>query len=201
MSFYIPRLTIPDCDRRLFEKIAVANPRFYDMNLIDGQLEIIMSLTHNKTNQIETCIVKQVTSWCDNNENMIGHCGGPTGCFILPNGDVLGPDASVVLYDRWNVLSEDEKDETFPQVTPNFIVELRSKSSSSPSCHRKMLRWMDGGAEEGFLIDPIADPQTVKIYTHDANTNKIIWQDHIKPQTITSQVLTGFTMNMQRILW
>ncbi|CAG8674705.1 6012_t:CDS:2, partial [Dentiscutata erythropus] len=44
---------------------------------------------------------------------------------------------------------------------------------------------------EGLLIDPIGNPRTVRIYTRDTNANNIIFQDHINPQSVTSQVLPG----------
>ncbi|CAG8701516.1 9071_t:CDS:1, partial [Acaulospora morrowiae] len=53
---------------------------------------------------------------------------------------------------------------------------------------------------EGVSIDPIANPPTVRVYSYNSNTNNVIWQEFINPQTITSQVLTGFVMNMQDIL-
>ncbi|RHZ63317.1 hypothetical protein Glove_330g28 [Diversispora epigaea] len=76
---------------------------------------------------------------------MVGHSGGSTVCYASITLQFI---ISMLLV--WNALSEDEKDETFPQVTPNFIVELHSRSSSYPSCHKKMLWWVNGGIEEGF---------------------------------------------------
>ncbi|CAG8828689.1 1731_t:CDS:2, partial [Dentiscutata erythropus] len=66
--------------------------------------------------------------------------------------NILGPDAYVVLINRWNTLSDDKKEATFPRVAPNFIVELRSSSSTYISCHRKMLTWINAGVEVSSLI-------------------------------------------------
>ncbi|CAG8827186.1 35308_t:CDS:2, partial [Racocetra persica] len=99
MSLYILCLTIPNCDYRLFEKITLANLRFYEINLIERQLEVIISPTHNKTNKRELKARKQVANWHDNNQNLVDHCSGPTGCFILSNSDILGSDVFVILID------------------------------------------------------------------------------------------------------
>lgn len=58
------------------------------MNLIEGQLEIIMSPTHNITNERKAETIYQIGHWRKSNKNL--------GGFRLPNGDILGPDASVV---------------------------------------------------------------------------------------------------------
>ena len=36
----ISHFVIPDCDYRRFEQIALANPHSFEMNLIEGQLEM-----------------------------------------------------------------------------------------------------------------------------------------------------------------
>ncbi|CAG8803259.1 31124_t:CDS:1, partial [Racocetra persica] len=42
MSLDIPNIIISDCDLKRFDKIVSLNSRFLRMNLIEGQLEIIM---------------------------------------------------------------------------------------------------------------------------------------------------------------
>ncbi|KAF0513124.1 Uma2 family endonuclease [Gigaspora margarita] len=66
------------------------------MNLIEGQLEIIMSPTHNITNERKAETIYQIGHWRKSNKNLVGYWGGSSGGFRLPNGDILGPDASVV---------------------------------------------------------------------------------------------------------
>jgi Uma2 family endonuclease len=45
--------------------------------------------------------------------------------FTLPNGAVRSPDASWLKGDRWDALTQEQK-ETFAPVCPDFVVELRS---------------------------------------------------------------------------
>ncbi|CAG8786607.1 30085_t:CDS:2 [Gigaspora margarita] len=76
MSLHGPCLTIPDCDYKLLEKIVLANPCFYEMNLIEGQLEIIMSPTHNITNERKAETIYQIGHWRKSNKNLVGYWGG-----------------------------------------------------------------------------------------------------------------------------
>ncbi|CAG8687836.1 11946_t:CDS:2, partial [Acaulospora morrowiae] len=207
MPSHIPQFIIPNCDHNLFEEIALANPHsFYRMNLIQGQLEIMPPQpVHNGCylDQREANIVGEVRNWCRANVNLVGHYGGSQGAYTLRSGDILGPEASVVLGARWNALSTDDRKRAFPPVAPNFIVELRSMSNSPQYVHRKMLLWIGAGVEgskEGISINPIANPPTVRVYSYNSNTNGVIWQEFVNPQTVTSQVLTGFVMNMQDII-
>ena len=48
MTSHLPKLIIPQSSYEQFEKTAYANPRFYRMSLIEGQLEIIMGV-HTET--------------------------------------------------------------------------------------------------------------------------------------------------------
>jgi len=145
-------------------------------------------------------IIGQIYNWYLANVNLVGKAGASQGAYTLPNGDILGPEASVVLSTRWNALSIDDRQRAFTPVAPNFVVELRSMSNSPQYVHRKMLLWIGGGVEEGISIDPIANPPTVRIYSYDVNTNSVVWQEFVNPRTVTSQVLSGFVMNMQDIL-
>ncbi|RHZ44301.1 hypothetical protein Glove_743g4 [Diversispora epigaea] len=202
MSFYyFPRLIIPKCNHKLFEEIAFSNPGYYQMNLIDEQLEIIVSPIDNKTSQKKAEIIRQVVNWCNANENLIGHYSSSRGVYTLSNGNMLGSDTSVVLCTRWNALSNDEKKKAFPQVSPNFIVELHSGINSLQYVHKKMEQWIKGGVDEGILIDSISNPSTVRMYTCDnTNSNIVIWQEFVNPQIIASQILPGFVMDIQEIL-
>ena len=48
MASYIPPLIIPNCDKKVFEETAIANPdSLYRMNLIEGRLEIMFPLHNN----------------------------------------------------------------------------------------------------------------------------------------------------------
>ncbi|CAG8585983.1 13559_t:CDS:2, partial [Racocetra fulgida] len=227
MSLDIPNIIIPDCDLKQFEKIASLNSRFLRMNLIEGQLEIIMPPlpVHYDTGDNEFEIIGQVYKWCEANESLVGKRGTSQSAFRLlrlENPDspdkptILSPNAAVILKARFLKIIK-YKDITFPQVAPNFIIELRSSSDSPQSLHQKMIRWANAGVDvgklmiidkclliiffwlitiimviqEGISIDLITDPPEVRIYTINPDTNKAIWKSWVKPDQVKSEVLRG----------
>jgi Uma2 family endonuclease len=72
--------------------------------------------------------------------------------FTLPNGAVRSPDASWIRTERWDRLSEDEK-EKFAPICPDFVVEVRSKSDEPKYLSDKMKEYIANGAQLGWLID------------------------------------------------
>ncbi|CAB4430215.1 unnamed protein product [Rhizophagus irregularis] len=119
-------------------------------------------------------------------------------CYKLPNGDRIGPDASVVLGTRWNALTSAHQDEAYAPVAPNFVVKLRSASDSAAYVHRRMLCWMNGGTQEAWSIDRFSNPPVVNIYM--VANQQIFMQTLTNPPRIRSTILNGFVMTMRNIL-
>ncbi|CAB4441541.1 unnamed protein product [Rhizophagus irregularis] len=190
------RIFIPGSSIEQLELVANANPRFFRMNLIEGVLDIML-IAHT-TGKRESLITHHVVGWVLANPNLAREYGSPQVLYTLPNGDQLGPDACVILNNRWNILTNAQQNEAFPPVTPNFIIELRSQSDSVQYVHNKMLRWMNAGAEEGWSIDRFQNPPEVRIYTLNEN-NQINMQTLSNPPQITSTVLRGFVMSTRGI--
>ena len=74
--------------------------------------------------------------------------------FTLPNGAIRSPDASWVRRDRWNALTQEQR-EKFAPLCPDFVVELRSRTDRLADLQEKMQEYMDNGARLGWLLDPI----------------------------------------------
>jgi Uma2 family endonuclease len=88
--------------------------------------------------------------------------------FLLPDGSVRSPDASVVLLERWQGLSEAER-EGFAPLCPNLVVELASPSDEAQALRKKMAVYMANGARLGWLLLP--QSRTVEIWqTGNAET-------------------------------
>jgi Uma2 family endonuclease len=51
--------------------------------------------------------------------------------FHMPDDDTPGPDGALITKERWNQLTEAEK-EGLPPLVPDVVVELRSKSQIAP---------------------------------------------------------------------
>ncbi|KAF0493218.1 Uma2 family endonuclease [Gigaspora margarita] len=209
MSLDPPRIIIPDCNPEQFEKIISVNSRFLQVSLIKGQLEIMPPLpVHHESSTGEFQIMLQVGHWCKANKNLVGKPLSSQGAFRLhkledpnyPNEHtILSPDCAVVLKDRWNSLTNEDKKKIVPPVAPNFIVELRSKYDSPVLLHEKMEQWVNAGVDEAISIDFIKDPSEVRIYSFNPDTNEVVCQTEKDPVEVRSQVLEGLVLDMQDI--
>jgi len=83
-----------------------------------------------------------------------------SGGFGLPDGSVLSPDAALVLEERWQTLSPEQR-RSFPPLCPDLVIELASTNGASPSdegprgitaLRRKMEQYQANGARLGWLL-------------------------------------------------
>ncbi|RIA85590.1 restriction endonuclease type II-like protein [Glomus cerebriforme] len=179
-----------------FEELAKVIPNCYRMNLSEGKIEVVP--VHHNTGRREAILGNQITAWCLNNMSLVGEFGGPNTGWTLPLPDttVRCPDYSVVLIARWNTLSNADREEAFPAIAPNFVVEIRSQSDTEDKVHENMIMWMNAGVEEGFSIDPFT--HRARIYS--IMRHQIHWREYANPTTLTSNVLNGFVLNLQGII-
>jgi hypothetical protein len=78
--------------------------------------------------------------------------------FLLPDGSIRSPDASLVRLDRWQALSEAER-RGFPPLCPDLVVEL-----ASPSNHARRAAAQDGAVcrqwrQPGLVAAPRVPPR------------------------------------------
>jgi Uma2 family endonuclease len=85
--------------------------------------------------------------------------------FLLPDGSVRSPDASVVRLERWQGLSEAER-EGFAPLCPDLVVELASPSDEPQALRRKLAAYMANGASLGWLLLP--QTRTVEVWNTGA---------------------------------
>ncbi len=50
-------------------------------------------------------------------------------------------------YCSWNRLSQNDQNEAYPPIAPNFVVEIRSNRDTAEAVHQKMCLYMDAGVE------------------------------------------------------
>jgi len=113
--------------------------------------------------------------------------------FILPNGAERSPDLAWVRRERWDALSDEEKEE-FPPLCPDFVAELRSRSDSLDALRAKMREYVANGARLGWLIDPLER----RVYVYTPPDEERCFQD---PDTVSGDpVLPGFVLEPRR-LW
>ncbi len=112
---------------------------------------MIMSPVNTSSSYSSGAVFGQLYTW--NVQHSKGIVFDSSVGFTLADRSVLSPDASWLSNQKWNKLSEDDKNK-FAPVCPEFLIEVRSKSDSLPELQRKMKNWIANGAELAWLIDP-----------------------------------------------
>lgn len=112
---------------------------------------IIMSPVTSKSGNHSGEVFRQLANWSVANGKGI-HFDSSAG-FTLPDKSVFSPDASWISNQKWEELSEEDKDR-FAPVCPEFVIEVRSKSDSLDDLQKKMELWLKNGAQLAWLIDP-----------------------------------------------
>lgn len=113
--------------------------------------------------------------------------------FTLPNGAKRSPDVSWIKRERWDALSEEQKDD-FAPICPDFVVELRSKSDRLRHLQEKMEEYIENGAALGWLIDPLEK----RVHVYRPNTAIQVLDN---PTEISGDpLLIGFVLRLEGIL-
>jgi Uma2 family endonuclease len=88
-----------------------------------------------------------------------------SGGFLLTDGSVRSPHASLVRLDRWNALSEAER-RGFPPLCPDLVVELASPSERAADLQPRMASSIENGASLGWSLLP--DSRSVEVWRGSA---------------------------------
>jgi Uma2 family endonuclease len=173
-----------------FEVLALANRTLQLERTANGVL-IVNPPTGWETGERNFSLVGQLYLWRDRTGQLGKAFDSSTG-FILPNGATRSPDLSWIAQARWDALTAAEKT-TFPQICPDFVVELRSDSDNLAPLRVKLQEYIENGAVLGWLIDP--QNRQVEIYRVGQ-----IPQTLINPlELLGENVLPGFVLNLQEI--
>ncbi len=118
-----------------------------------------MSPTEGESGRRSAEVAHQLRRWSQKIRTGVGF-DSSTG-FHLTDGSVLSPDASWMQRERWEVLSEDER-EGFVPVCPDAVFEIRSRTQRLQELREKMGAYLRNGARAAILIDPYA--ASVEVY-------------------------------------
>ena len=156
----------------------------------EGNL-IVMPPTFLETSRKNTKIDVRLGAWAEKDNT--GVAFESNGMFTLPNGAKRSPDAFWILKERYCALSEEEREERFARIVPDFVIELRSKSDSLKKLQNKMSEYIENGVRLGWLIDPFE--RRVHIYRADESVEVLE-----NPQKISGEdVLPGFELDLTEI--
>ncbi|MEM6767602.1 MAG: Uma2 family endonuclease [Bacteroidota bacterium] len=129
----------------------------------DGEIEV-MAPAYSLTGRINAEINRQLANW--NVEHQLGLVFDSSAGFLLDQekNTMRSPDASFMSKERFDALLEEEK-EGFLPLCPDFVIELKSTTDSLSALQHKMEKYMEYGAQLGWLID--IDHQIIYVYQAD----------------------------------
>jgi Uma2 family endonuclease len=173
-----------------FEALAASNRQLRLERTAQGEL-IVNPPTGWETGKRNWSISGELYLWWRNTGEPGQAFDSSTG-FILPNGANLSPDACWISQERWDALTDEQKG-TFPNICPDFVVELRSKSDTLKSLQEKMQEYIDNGAKLGWLIDP--QNRTVEVYRVGLEVEILSNPSELSGE----EVLPGFVLDLRRV--
>ncbi len=115
----------------------------------DGSI-IMMEPTNSYGGYLNSTLSGELYSW--NRRMKLGYLFDSSAGFKLPDGSIRSPDASFVTKERWDALTEKEKNSYSP-LCPDFVVELMSPSDDLNELQDKMQLYMSNGCRLGWLVD------------------------------------------------
>lgn len=172
-----------------FFQICQANRDLKFERTASGEL-IIMPPTGGETGNKNARITQQLMNWTD--ADGTGIAFDSSTCFKLPNSADRSPDASWIKLERWDALTEEEK-QKFPPICPDFVIELLSPSDSLKVAQEKMREYIDNGVRLGWLIN--RKSRQVEIYRQGQEVEVLE-----SPVTLSGEdILQGFKISLEAI--
>ena len=178
------------------DAIQLTDDQFYELcqHNQDWRLErspqgglIIMPPIGGESGKQEAELITDVTIW--NRQTGLGFVFSSSTIFRLPNGASRSPDVAWIERERYLALSQEERDK-FPPITPDFVIELRSRTDSLTTLQQKMAEYLAVGVKLGWLINP--QQQTVEIY----RPNQGVELRNLPTALSGEDVLPGFALSL-----
>jgi Uma2 family endonuclease len=133
---------------------------------------------------------RQLADWAK--QDGTGRAFDSSAGFRLPSTAICGPDAAWVRRERLAALTPEQK-KPFPQIYPDFVVELRSSTDRLSDLRKKMQEYMKNGVRLGWLIDP--KNRHVYVYRPGVAVERLD-----NPATVAGDpVLPGFVLDAQAV--
>ena len=141
-----------------FWEFCQKNPKLNAELTKEGDV-IVMPPTGWNTTKRNAKLVRRLGNWAE--ENGEGEFSESNGGFILPSGATRSPDAAWILKSRLAALPNEDLDKFLP-LCPDFIVEITSPSDNLSDAQKKMLEYIENGAQLGWLIHA----KTKQVFIH-----------------------------------
>jgi Uma2 family endonuclease len=170
-----------------FEQLCQDNPdRSFELTAT-GEL-IVMAPAGWESSEKNSDLTTDVNLW--NRQTKLGRAFDSSGGFTLPNGAIRSPDVTWIEKSKLLDVPAGVK---FPQVIPDFVVELRSDTDRMPKLREKMEEYRSNGVRLGLLINP--KNKQVEIYRPGQETEILE-----SPTAIDcGEVMPDFILSMSEI--
>jgi Uma2 family endonuclease len=170
-----------------FEKLCQDNPELRLELTANGELITMVPVALESSEQ-NGKLTTDVDIW--NRQTNLGKVFDSSGGFTLPNGAVKSPDVTWIEKSKFANIS---RSVAFPEVVPDFVIELRSMTDSLKTLREKMEEYRSNGVRLGWLIDP--QQQQVEIYRLGQEVEILEF-----PAALSGEgVLPGFTIDLSSI--
>jgi Uma2 family endonuclease len=139
-----------------FEQLCQDNPDIPFELTATGEL-VTMTPAGWESSKRNLKLAAQVFNWNERTE--LGEAFDSSGGFTLPSGAVRSPDVAWIEKSKFEGVSAKI---AFPEIVPDFVIELRLMTDSLKTLQAKMLEYQTSGVRLGWLINP--QQQQVEIY-------------------------------------
>ncbi len=187
-------LHIPQLSKFSDDELVVfcpANPELVVERDENGQLFISMSPTYALTSSNSSELIAELVLWNRSKGN--GKVLESSGGFFLPDTSMRVPDVAWIRNEQWVRLTPAEK-KSFPYLSPDFIIELKSDTDSLADLQAKMEKWIGNGVRMGWLIIP--EKAETHIYMPDSPVMVLPFEALLEG----GEVLPGFKVKLSEIL-
>jgi Uma2 family endonuclease len=192
VSLAVPSSVRLHVDPAGFWNLCQANPELQFERTARGVVEI-MPPTSGGAGGRNAVLTARLVNWAMTDGSGKGF-DSSTG-FTLPNGADRAPDASWIPLQRWNALTNEQKEAGFVPICPDFVAELRSRSNRLPKFRKKLAEYVAQGARLGWLIDP--ETGEVEVYRPGRPVEVLK-----RPATLSGEdVPPGFVLDLNGILF
>ena len=131
------------------ERLSLANPGWQIEREADGT--ITMSPTSSESGRRSLRLALLIGNW--NAIDSAGEAFDSSAGFTMPDGAILSPDLSWIRRDRWERLSEIQR-QHFAPIVPDVCIELVSSSDRIDATIAKARRYRGYGASYVVVLDP-----------------------------------------------
>ncbi|MGB3642130.1 MAG: Uma2 family endonuclease [Rivularia sp. (in: cyanobacteria)] len=184
---------------RMPSELKMTDEQFFEFCQMNRDLRIernqygeisIMPPTGSETGNRNFNIALQLGNWSE--KDGTGICFDSSTGFKLSTGADRSPDASWMKLERWNSLSQEEK-QKFAPICPDFVIELRSASDNLKPLQEKMEEYMQ---EPGIKLGWLIDRKNRRVYVYRPQSVECLEN----PDSVSGEdVLPGFVLNMSKV--